>query len=103
MSAVNSTPIHISVDDETIRDLLPGYLDRRHEEVEKLKQLISIDDFQTIRIIGHNLKGSGSLYSLDKLSEIGADLESAALAQNQENLTELHDQMQDYLSRVQIN
>jgi HPt (histidine-containing phosphotransfer) domain-containing protein len=35
-------------------------------------------DFDTIRSIGHNMKGTGGSFGLPQISRLGADLEQAA-------------------------
>lgn len=65
-------------DDPILADLLPGYLDRRWSELETLNQALEAGDFAKLMIIGHNLHGSGGAYGLDKISELGQALETAA-------------------------
>lgn len=65
-------------DDPILRDLLPGYLDRRWAELGTLSEALERKDFATLRTIGHNLHGSGGAYGLAKVSELGQVLEAAA-------------------------
>jgi len=102
MNSTTTKSINIQIEDETIRDLLPGYVARRKEEIVKLQEMVSQDDFTQLRMIGHNLKGSGGLYGLPALSDFGANLESAALAQNQENIQDLLTEMKNYLDLIHI-
>jgi len=87
----------VSLEDETIRALLPGYIQRRRIEVSKLQNLLSTNSFDDIRIVGHNLKGSGGLYGLPKVGEFGAELEKAALGKNTLKITELIKSLEKYL------
>jgi HPt (histidine-containing phosphotransfer) domain-containing protein len=58
--------------------LVPGYLAGRREDAEKIVQLAADCDFQQIRALAHQIKGSGSTYGFAGLTKVAAALESAA-------------------------
>lgn len=64
--------------DPDILVLLPAYLLRRDADVLLLRKHIEVQDFESIRVIGHKLRGNGSLFGLDSISKTGEELESAA-------------------------
>ena len=68
----------IEVDDPVVRSLLPDYIERRRDSLAELEELLSRDDFESIRLIGHNVRGSGGAYGIEPLSELGRQLEDAA-------------------------
>lgn len=43
-------------------------------------------DFEVIRNLDHNMKGSGAGYGLNRISELGASLEQAALDEELEKI-----------------
>lgn len=92
--------IKIVVDDPVVQELLPGYLNRREQEVLTLLRLLDDNEFEKIRIIGHNLKGSGGLYGVDLISEFGHQIETAALAANAEQLNESIQNYKSYISKI---
>ncbi len=61
-----------------IRARRPAYLVRRREEVQRMQDLLRGGDFDAIRAIGHNLKGTGTGYGFPELSRLGGELEKAA-------------------------
>jgi len=63
--------------DPDLVDLLPGYLRRRRRDERALREALHAGDFETVRRIGHNLKGSGGAYGLPEVSAIGRELEGA--------------------------
>jgi HPt (histidine-containing phosphotransfer) domain-containing protein len=73
-----STDEWIETVDAEIRALVPNYLRRRRDEVEKLKSLLRDGDYTGIKEIGHNLKGTGFGFGFQVLSDLGEKLESAA-------------------------
>lgn len=68
----------IEINDPFARRLIGKYLDNRRDDIDKLTNALAASDFETIRVTGHNLYGSGAAYGLDDISWIGASIESAA-------------------------
>ena len=88
--------------DPDLEALVAGYLEHRRKDVEILKASMKTKDFETLRIIGHSLKGSGSGYGFDRLTELGAALEQAGKEQDTAALTTLTEELGDYLERLEI-
>ena len=72
--------------DPIVLSLLPGYIKSRRLEIFQLQRLLAENAFDKIRLIGHNLRGSGGLYGLNAVSEIGKKIEEFALESNQKGL-----------------
>ena len=64
----------IEIDDPFARQLMGKYLGHRKDDVDKLRRALAASDFDTIRITGHNLYGSGAAYGLDDISWLGASI-----------------------------
>jgi histidine phosphotransfer protein HptB len=79
--------------DPQIMELVPGYLINREKEMSVLRNSLESNDFETIEMIGHRLKGNGPSYGFIKIGELGKDLEKAAREQNNESLKELIDEL----------
>jgi HPt (histidine-containing phosphotransfer) domain-containing protein len=88
--------------DNVLRDLIPGYLESKREDVQKLHRAIAEKDHETIRLLGHSMKGSGGAYGFDGITEIGRQLEIAAKKQNLEESRKLADELVQYLDRVEL-
>ena len=86
-----SSPIEFA---EDLKELFPFYLDSLKEDLVKLKTAYKQLDFESMRFIGHNHKGSGKLYKLDDLSRVAENLEKAALNKDQEVIKELIPEME---------
>ena len=65
-----------------IRAVVPDYLKSRRAEMERFERSLETEDFDAIRVIGHNLKGSGGTYRFPQLSALGSELEEAARARD---------------------
>ncbi len=98
---MSETESPIDTVDPIVRSLLPGYLTRRREEHAKLVELLAGKQFVELRVIGHNLSGSGGAYGLPGLTEIGRRIEMAAADSNAAGIAAQLDEMDLYLERVQ--
>ena len=58
--------------------LVPGFLDGRRRDIVTIAAALQCSDFDGVRILGHNMKGSGAGYGFNRITEIGASLEQAA-------------------------
>jgi HPt (histidine-containing phosphotransfer) domain-containing protein len=88
--------------DPDLEDLIPGFLENRKLDVEKLRAELESNNFINLQSIGHSIKGVGGGYGFDLMSELGAAIESAAKEQNSELAREKVDQLYNYLQRVVV-
>ena len=88
--------------DEDLEDLIPGFLENRNSDVEKLRQAAEASDFEELRSIGHGLKGVGGGYGFEQMSQLGAEIETAAKSQELDTIKDRVEQLASYLQRVDI-
>lgn len=88
--------------DPDLADLVPGFLNNRRHDVDKLKHLLESDNFTDIRMIGHCMKGAGGGYGFDPITDIGGTIERAALASDRQTIRQGIEQLADYLARVDV-
>lgn len=88
--------------DPDLEDLIPGFLENRSLEVEKLRSELDNNNFENIASMGHSIKGVGGGYGFDLMSELGANIEAAAKESNAEAIREYIAQLDDYLKRVEV-
>ena len=88
--------------DEDLEDLIPGFLENRNTDVNKLKTALDSSNFADLTSIGHSLKGVGGGYGFDQMSELGAAIESAAKAEDADTVRDKINLLEDYLQRVEI-
>lgn len=99
---VDSTDNPIEIEDPFARRLVDKYLQRRRDDIPMLMVAAQSADFETVRITGHNLYGSGAAYGLKDISSIGAKLESAAEASDAPKIERLINDLRDFLSNLRI-
>ena len=88
--------------DPEISNLIPGYLENRRKDIEKMREALEKSDYETIGFIGHSMKGSGQGYGFGEISAIGHKLEEAANDKNARTITGQIDELHNYLQRIEV-
>jgi HPt (histidine-containing phosphotransfer) domain-containing protein len=88
--------------DPELKALIPRYLANRRLDVDEVRRALETDDYETIRLIGHRMKGNGAGYGFDRLTELGGVLERAAMNRNTEVIRTCAADVADYLDRVEV-
>ena len=63
---------------------------------------LAAGDFESLRLGGHSLKGSGGGYGFTQLTTIGAAIEVAAKARDAAAIAPLLAEYADYMRRVEV-
>ncbi len=88
--------------DPELADIIPGYLENRRGDVDKLKQLLAAGDFEGLQALGHRMKGSGGGYGFEGITEIGHKIEMAAKDKNSEATAVGIHELEEYLKNVKV-
>jgi HPt (histidine-containing phosphotransfer) domain-containing protein len=88
--------------DPDLSDLMPGFLANKRADVGKILAAAAAADYAALRGIGHKIKGEGGSYGFDRISEIGAEVERAAIDQNLEEIRRCGENLTIYLESVVI-
>lgn len=88
--------------DKDLIDIVPDYVERRKKELDNLKKLNTESNYEEIKKIAHKMIGSGSGYGFDLISEKGRELEKAAFQQDKNKISEILNQLEDYLNNLEI-
>ncbi len=96
-----SKKIQIKIDPD-IADLIPQFIENRHNDIHSLEELITAGNFEAISQLAHKIKGSAGGYGFDGLSTIAAKMETAAKQSNLTDVKNLFAQAQEYLNSVEI-
>ena len=88
--------------DPDLAELVPGFLNNRRRDVDKLTALLKAGNFTDIRMIGHSMKGAGGGYGFDLITDIGVAIERAALVADSKIIQAGIEQLADYLARVDV-
>lgn len=88
--------------DQDLQEIIPAFLHNRANDIADLKKAVEVEQFEHIRIVGHTLKGIGSGYGFDLISDIGLALEQAAKSGNSVAITKTIQELETYLELVDI-
>ena len=88
--------------DAEIEAIIPIFFEKLLEEIETALDSLQQDDYETIQIWGHSLKGAGLGYGFAAISEIGKSLEEAAKPHDSEEVRNLVYQLSSYLEQVEV-
>ena len=86
-----------------LKDVIPGYLGRRDQDIQQLKIAIEACDFTTVGKIAHKLKGNGASYGFDHLTEIGQRLMNASETKNKLAVIQLIQEFEEEVENIKIN
>lgn len=101
MEEQRSKKIIVQVDQD-LADLIPGYLSNRRADIVAINKALETKDMDTIRIIGHSLKGSGGGYGFETITDIGRIMEKAAKENCAEDISLQLTRLEDYLNHLEI-
>lgn len=96
-----SGPIRIVVPDY-VYALIPSFLDNRRHDIATIRDALARQDYGTIRLLGHRMKGDGGSFGLDRISEIGAALEEAAGIADVEGMHRSLEELVDFVARLEV-
>jgi HPt (histidine-containing phosphotransfer) domain-containing protein len=85
--------------DQNMKEIIPEFLQNSREDVQVLLEALERNDYETIRRIGHGMKGACG-FGFDYLQELGSSLEQTAKAGNSADARRLINELAAYLERV---
>ena len=97
----NGPRIRVVVEPD-LRDLVPGYLEKRRAEVADFRREAAAGNLEGVRAMGHKIRGTGGGYGFPFLTEIGAKIELAARDGRADELKTLIDELAEYLAKLDI-
>lgn len=98
---IDNEKIVIHADPE-IAYLIPGYLENRRKDIVRMREALRNFDYETIMIIGHNMRSFGAGYGFNAISDMGIALEQAAKQNNVEEIKRRIEELEDYIGRVEV-
>lgn len=97
---MSNNKIIVKIDPE-IKHFIPGYLANRENDCIKITALLGQDNFEQVRILGHRLQGSGKMYGFELLSDLGGQIETAAIKNDRAKIMRLVTELSEYLKAVE--
>jgi len=97
----DSGPIIVKVDSD-LEDIIPGFLQHRQGDIEAILEALEKSDYETIRILGHNMKGAGGGYGFEVITDIGSAIEKAAKISDADEIKRSLNELSMYLEQIEI-
>ena len=91
--------VHVDAD---LAALLPGFIKAWKEEVRTMQSALEENDYETIRKMGHDMKGIGGSCGLDVISDLGKSLTEGAKAMDPQLIRKNLTTLTGYLERVEL-
>lgn len=88
--------------DPEIADLIPKFLENRVKDIAAIREALERSDFETIRTLGHMMKGAGGGFGFHGITEIGKTLEDSAKASNAEEIQKGVEALAVYMNTVEV-
>ena len=88
--------------DPELEDIVPIFLVNRRKDLETLHTALTEQDFETISLLGHRMKGDGGGYGFDTITEIGGVMELAAARRDHPAIERHIAELEDFLARVTV-
>lgn len=93
--------IKVVVDPE-LQPIMGRYMEIRREEQDRLEAALDDGDAETVRLLGHKLKGTGSSFGFDHLTEWGAAIELAGRDGDLDQAARVAAEVRHFLDNVDI-
>ena len=98
-NSANKIIVEVDVD---LEDLIPGFLERRQQDLQVLRDALSKADFEQICQLAHTLKGVGGGYGFDAITSISQQIQQAAENRRADEIEAELAVLTNYLERVEV-
>ncbi len=88
--------------DPDLADLIPEFLKDKQQDIRSIHDALRLEDFETVRILGHRMKGTGASYGFDRITTLGASLEVAAKSRERDVIRGAVDELSVYLNNIEV-
>lgn len=88
--------------DMDLEEIVPIFIENRHKDIVAITKALEQEDYDTIRILGHSMKGSGGGYGFDTITAIGNAVERAAKKSDKDEIRKQVNELSIYIERVEV-
>jgi HPt (histidine-containing phosphotransfer) domain-containing protein len=88
--------------DEELSAIVPKFLNNIRRNSPVITAALARADFDSIRSLGHNMKGTGTSFGFPRISEIGDQLEQAAKQKDADSVRNVAANLVHFLDSVDI-
>ena len=84
-------------DDDEWAEMQEMYVNHTSKELAIIKENIDTVEIDSLRTFGHNLKGSGGMYGFGEVTNLGAEIEASAKANDRSKIKSLLEELSTFL------
>ncbi len=88
--------------DADLKELIPGFIKDWKKGVESSRKALENGNYETIRKLGHNMKGSGGGCGFNAVTNMGGLLEEAARNMEPDVIRKTLNELASYFKRVDV-
>ena len=88
--------------DESLSAILPRFLSNVRKNPAAIAEALARGDYDTVRTLGHNMKGTGASFGMPQISALGERLERAAKEQDTDSVIAANGELAEFLDRVEV-
>ena len=85
-----------------LQDLIPFFLEMRRKDLKFMPAALATGDWGMLRISGHNMAGTGAAYGFPEITDIGREIEAAALSCNKQKLQNCIADLTHFIEHVEV-
>ena len=85
-----------------LEELVPEFLEDLKKDVETIMTACGQGDYEAVWTLAHDMKGTGSGYGFEAISDLGRSLERSAVEKNSLKIRALAGALSHYLERVEV-
>ena len=93
---------HEVIVDEELAAILPKFLSNVRKNPPAIAAALARGDYDTVRSLGHNMKGTGASFGLPQISALGDRLERAAKEQCADSVLAANSELAQFLEEVEV-
>ena len=88
--------------DESLSAILPRFLSNVRKNPAAIAAALARGDYDTVRSLGHNMKGTCASFGMPQISALGERLERAAKEQDADSVIAANGELAEFLDRVEV-
>ncbi len=88
--------------DSELADIVPEFIQGLKQDLKAMEQALMAEDYGTLKISGHSIKGAGGGYGFARVSEVGAEIEQMAGENDGNGIKKNLVLLAEYLDRVKV-
>jgi len=88
--------------DADLEDIVPIFLANRQKDIVAIQDAVDKGDYETIRVLGHGMKGVGASYGFEPVSDLGIRLELGAKEGDAAKIRLAVTELAAYLARIEV-